>query len=632
MLYHDSRDISYRNPTGAVTPGTDVVLKISVENSEAVSKMICRLWNSAGEKLIHMEFDPSVNGFSCIINTGESHEPLWYYFIAEDTNGNRSYYGNNPGSTGGVGLTCFSHPPSYQITTYDNDFTTPDWFREGAVYHIFVDRFNKSESYDNSQEIAKGRVHEDWYEAPYHLPGGDREEYFPDDFFGGSLAGIIEKLEYIHSLGVKSIYLSPVFKSRSNHKYDTGDYKTIDPAFGSNEIFTELCEKAGEFGIRIILDGVFSHTGDDSIYFNKYGSYDSLGAYQSKDSPYFDWYMFDEYPDDYECWWGVVSMPTINKRNPHFREFICSSDGIAPAWIKKGASGWRLDVADELPMPFLRRLRKGVKNADRDAVIIGEVWEDASRKVSYGSLRNYTYGDTVDSVMNYPARQAMLDFMMHRISSEEAVDMLRSLAENYPRVFSNSVLNLLGSHDRPRVRTFMSDSPDTDGMTKQEQSEFTPDESEYALSAKRVKCAAAFMFSLPGVPCIYYGDEAGLTGMADPFNRATFPWSREDRDILDFFKLISNFRKDNKILIDGDCEYFAQDTDVIACLRKTDKGFVFTAINRNTSEHRDITVALKDEIEVLTGPDPLPASLEGSHLLRIPPLCSSVIYSNPETD
>lgn len=632
MFFHDSRNICYRKPTGAVISGTDVVLKITVEDKHNISKMICRLWDGVREKQIDMKLDPSINGFSCTIGTGDKCDPLWYYFIVEYSNGSQAYYGNNPDSMGGVGSHYDYPPPSYQITTYDNSFTTPDWFREGAVYHIFVDRFNKSETYDSSQYLEQGYMHKNWNEVPHHLPSDGREEYFPDDFFGGNLVGIIEKLDYIHSLGIKSIYLSPVFKSRTNHKYDTADYKNIDPVFGNNEIFTQLCEKAGQLGIRIILDGVFSHTGDDSIYFNKYGNFDSVGAYQSKHSPYFDWFIFDEFPDDYKCWWGVDSMPTINKDNNDFKEFICGSDGIASMWIKKGASGWRLDVADELPMPFLRHLRTTVKNTNRDAIIIGEVWEDASRKVSYDRLRNYTYGDTVDSVMNYPARQALLDFIMHRISSSKAVEILCSLAENYPQIFSHSLLNLLGSHDRTRVRTFMSNSPNTDGMTKDEQSHFVANEQQYALSAKRVKCAAAFMFSIPGVPCIYYGDEVGLTGMADPFNRATFPWSNGNKDIFKFFKLISNFRKNNKVLIEGTCEYFSTDDDVIACLRKYDDAFVFTAINRNTSDHKDITITLEGDISVLTGPKPLPSSLHNSYVIKIPPLTSSVIYSKSEVD
>lgn len=626
MLFHDSRNTYYRNPFGAVTGGTEVSLCISAKEPCRISRMTCRLWDGIKETLVDMNAGKDDGTYSCSFTVEDSPEPVWYYFIADLSDGGRIFYGSRPPFTGGHGLLSYSPPPSYQITVYNPGYESPSWFREGPVYHIFVDRFSKSDEFDN-RDLIKGHVHKSWDETPFYKPRAGNRKYFPDDFFGGSLYGVIEKLGYISSLGVKSIYLSPIFKARSNHKYDTGDYEKIDPAFGDDEIFRELCTKASDLGIGIILDGVFSHTGDDSIYFNKYGNYDSVGAYQSKNSPYYKWYVFNGHPDDYECWWGVESMPTVDKRNKDFQQFILGKDGIAPLWVQKGSSGWRLDVADELPMVFLRLLRNRVKNENKDAVIIGEVWEDASRKVSYGELRNYTYGDTLDSVMNYPARQAVLDFMMHRITSDEALEELWSLAENYPRRFLLNAMNLLGSHDRTRIRTFMSGAPGTDGMTKTEQSEFIPDEKEAALSVDRVKCAAALIFTLPGVPCIYYGDEAGLEGMADPFNRAPYPWGGENMDLMEYFKTVSNFRNGNKVLSEGNFKYFAPHGDVLCCLREKDGHVIIASVNRNTTESINVPLPANGTFQVLTGPEPDVKNSDGAFSLTLPPLGNSIIHA-----
>jgi len=584
--------MKYRNPFGAVTAGTSVSLALSVGGSEKPEKCFLRLWNGETEKIIRMHEDGGTGMYRCIIEAFDNPTPLWYYFIL-DYNEKTIFYGNNEDQLGGEGSVYDDQPPSYQITVYLEGFKTSEWFRKGAVYHIFVDRFSKSNNYENKSRYK--RYHSDWYEKPYCTPSEGEEKYFPDDFFGGNLQGIIDRLGYLHDLGITTIYLSPVFESRSNHKYDTADYSKIDESFGNEEIFRKLCAEAESLGIKVMLDGVFSHTGDESIYFNKYENYDSVGAYNSKESPYYDWYSFKEYPDEYECWWDVLSMPTLNKENDEFRHFINGPEGIASKWLRNGASAWRLDVADELPMDFLRELRKAVKKEKSDSILLGEVWEDASNKVAYDELRNYCYGDSLDSVMNYPLREALIEFIMGRISGKKTLSILNSQLENYPEEFLLENMNLIGSHDRARIRTVLSGAPHTDGMTREDQAEYKPEPEQAIHASARTKCLVSILFTMPGVPHIYYGDEAGLEGMSDPFNRSCYPWGREDKDLIRFFKKITRFRRMNPVLISGKT-FYQMEQDVLSCRRVLNKKEVIAIFNRSTVESESILIQSKPDL------------------------------------
>ncbi|MDX1358864.1 MAG: alpha-amylase family glycosyl hydrolase, partial [Clostridia bacterium] len=299
MITHDSMDLFYRMPFGAVTNGTTVILRLKFMDEEIPTECRCNVWQKGYENEISMEFKQEIQSFECSFNAASKGDPLFYYFVFLYDDKRMVFYGSADNQTGGIGRLYESDPKSYQVTVYDSSFRTPGWWKEGPVYHIFVDRFNKSKSYADPNPDPAMHHHKDWNESPLYLPHGGRKKYFPDDLFGGNIRGIIEKLDYIESLGVRTLYLSPVFEAHSNHKYDTADYTKIDSGFGTEEIFIELCSKASARGIKVILDGVFSHTGADSIYFNKYGKYDSLGAYQSPDSPYYSWYTFEEYPDKY---------------------------------------------------------------------------------------------------------------------------------------------------------------------------------------------------------------------------------------------------------------------------------------------------------------------------------------------
>jgi len=583
MITHDSRDLFYRTPFGAVAHGTTVILRLLFNDEKLPEQCRCNVWREGYENEIDMQYNPNNKSFECTVDAVSDSNPLWYYFIFLYDDGKMLFYGNNDKLLGGIGKLYKKNPVSFQITVYDSLFKTPGWWKEGPVYHIFIDRFNKSDFYAIPRNERDYHYHDNWDEDPLYLPHGNSKKYFPDDIFGGNLMGIIEKLDYISSLGTGTIYLSPVFEAHSNHKYDTADYTKIDKNFGTNEIFVELCKKASHLGMNIILDGVFSHTGNDSLYFNKFGRYDETGAYQSPESPYYEWYTFKKYPDKYNCWWNFTTMPTVNKSNTDYRDFINGKNGVVKKWLEHGASGWRLDVADELPMDFLRELRDSAKAENPDALVIGEVWEDASNKVVQDILRNYCYGDTLDSVMNYPVRNAILNFMTGKITSSDSVSMLESLLENYPSEFHGAAMNLLGSHDRPRMRTVLSGAPDHETLSREEQAKYVPDAAEFALSIDSVKCASALLFTIPGVPYIYYGDETGMTGMTDPFNRGTYPWGNENKNLIDFFRLIGNFRKSNGILINGSTAYHALNEDVIGCLRTWKEACILTIINRNIS-------------------------------------------------
>ncbi len=531
---HHSRLREYRDPPGARGSGSLVRLCVRACPAYENANVLLALRNGEDERLVLMDRaqDGSETVFSFGLRLPDTTGLVHYYFIVNDGR-SLSYLGNNPSLTGGEGQVYDRVPPPFTITVFDPVFRTPDWFKRAVVYQIFPDRFcaGNRESFlrgvrahrEAGREIA---VHEDWDEPPEYRPRCG--EYVPNDFYGGDLYGIAQKLPYLRSLGVTAIYLNPIFESPSNHRYDTGDYHTVDPMLGGNEAFAHLAEAARAQGVRIILDGVFSHTGSDSVYFNKYGRYKSVGAAQSDASPYYKWYNFTEFPLRYASWWGFETLPETKEQYPGYLDFMLrDDDAVVKRWLRAGASGWRLDVADELPMPFLRLLRRRVKGEDAQAALIGEVWEDASNKVSYGEIRTYCAGDTLDSVTNYPLRDALLGFMNGEITARQLCRRVNHLKEVYPKAFFYALMNLLGSHDRPRAVNVLSgagdQSPPREGRSAKKLTA-----AQYALGRRRLIAAWRFLCALPGMPSMYYGDEAGLQGMADPFCRGTYPWGRED--------------------------------------------------------------------------------------------------------
>lgn len=610
--FHNSHDIEYRQPFGAVPCGQRVVLRLRVLCKEVPKSSYIRLWeDNRPETRIYMDLVELSEGN--FIFQGEIMAPkvpglLWYHFGIEWKD-NIYYYGDNPNRSGGVGQLADYPPDSYQITVYDREFSTPNWFKESIIYQIFVDRFYNGNEEGLIYRCKDGYiVHTNWFDMPNHRPDIDTGEIMCNDFFGGNLLGIIHKLPYLKKLGVSVIYLCPIFEAFSNHKYDTGNYKRIDPMFGDNQIFRELCNKAKDMGIRIILDGVFSHTGSDSLYFNKKGRYDEIGAYNSSNSPYYRWYRFLEYPDKYDCWWGIDTLPNVDEMEPSFQKFIIDDrDSVSRYWLNMGSKGWRLDVADELPDAFLKKFRRVVKETDPDAVIIGEVWEDASNKMSYGIKREFIWGEELDGVMNYPLRDLILDFFLGNITAQRLNEGIMSLYENYPKEVFYTNMNLIGSHDVARAKTILSGAPPERGLSRDEQAAYTLTEKQETLGTQRVKLASLFQMTFPGVPCIYYGDEAGLTGYRDPFNRKTYPWGKEDRELLRWYRRIIGLRNSMDVLKTGDFKpvYYKGDVygfmrqiqggrDVFGQEREDDSVYVF--FNRSRSRGYDIFLDMRIDV------------------------------------
>ena len=533
-LYHDSRDETYRCPAGAQPCGASVRLFLQTDAPDA----IVRFWVDDHAYLYPMH--AVSGGFEYTFSLPEKPCILWYYFICGG-----AYYGNARDNLGGPGEIYAHEPPSYQITVYDPAYETPAWMGDGVMMQIMPDRFFRGGDFP-----CRGKLHADWYEQP-ELSLSANGDNAANDFFGGDLLGIRQKLPYIASLGVTALYLNPVFLSPSNHKYDTSDYLQIDPAFGTEADLSALCAEGEKFGIRVILDGVFSHTGADSVYFNREHTFPGPGACDSKDSPYYSWYTFLHWPDKYRCWWGFDTLPNVDKTSRAFREFIIrGEDSVCAHWLRAGTSGWRLDVADELPMDFIAEFRARLKKENPQAALIGEVWDDPSRKVAYGALRSYCLGDTLDGVMNYPLRAAILGYLLGQISPADCARQILSLYENVPPAFARANMNLLGSHDKPRALSVLADAGNMEPDRKYRHPvQLTPE--QYALGRKRLIAAWNLICALPGMPTIYYGDEAGLTGMADPYCRRTYPWGREDETLIAAYRSAA-LRRKNKVLTRGD--------------------------------------------------------------------------------
>lgn len=537
----NSRKIECKSPYGAVKCGEKLSLHFPIASWVSVDKMYVFIRLGDVSTPVEMRFEKSENGFSVYTADYVFDTAGIYYYRFEMRNRDGVWYygrGENGESV------CGENLPEWQLTVYKSTYKTPDFAKGNIIYHIFVDRFNRA---DGVKTKRKYRLHESFSESPEVVSADGK--YYADDFFGGNFNGIREKLDYLEELGVGIIYLSPIFKAYSNHRYDTGDYLKVDELLGTEDDFKRLLDAAHEKGMKVILDGVFNHSGADSLYFNKFGTYDSLGAYQSKSSPYYDWYYFKKFPDEYACWWGCDNVPDLNKSNKDYRALVFGKNGVVEKWQKLGADGWRLDVVDELPIDFVNLLIKKIKSVNKDALVIGEVWEDASTKVSYGELRPYLLGDQLDGTMNYPFMNAIIAYV--RDGDEKFFkDTVQSILENYPKETVYCLMNSLGTHDTVRIINALSDVR-AHGWSKTHKLGYKLPDSEYEKAKKKLYLASVLQFTLPGIPSIFYGDEAGLQGFDDPINRRPYPWGSEDKEILAHYKKLGRIRRENRAVFSG---------------------------------------------------------------------------------
>ncbi len=573
-MFH-SRNPVYRSPLGAVEEGTPVHFKVSMARDLHCSAMyLCVIDDSTSQEERYGMFWCGMNGeneeyWEC--DYAPPRAGLYFYHFEADTWRGRQKY-----MRGMYGQDQLGGNKSWQLTAYRKGFETPGWLAGGVMYQIFPDRFFYS-GQEKADVPPDRRYHQSWSEQPQWEPDPDGE-IRNKDYFRGDLDGIRQKLDYLQSLGVTCIYLNPIFESHSNHRYDTADYSKIDPLLGTQQDFRRLCSEAAKYGISVVLDGVFNHTGSDSVYFNREGRYKEPGAYQSQQSPYYPWYNFRKWPEEYACWWNFKTLPDVMEENPQYKEYITGENGIIEKWLKEGACGWRLDVADELPDSFLDSITAAARRANPEALVLGEVWEDASNKCAYGKRRRYLLGGQLDSVMNYPFRNAILSFLTGGDPSVQ-MEIILDILENYPPQVICNLMNHIGTHDTERALTMLAGEP-VRGHGRKWQSTTHLTRERRARGLRLLRLAALMQYTLPGVPCVYYGDEAGMEGYRDPFNRGAYPWGSEDRELLGWYRRLGILRKKYKdILAHGDFFPVHAGNNCIAYIRQSASGSLLAAFN-----------------------------------------------------
>lgn len=639
QIYHNSQDENYREPLGAVPAGSKVTLKVKISGTARLpKKVLLRCWHEEYETVHEMARDEAhpETIYKITLDMPEKPSLFWYYFIVE-TEEQTFYYSNNSKMGAEGSQTDYPTGNSFQITIFSKDFKTPEWFYDSIMYQIFPDRFAGNISSETPKRYEEYKFHEDWYEPLSDIPHPFEAGPALCDFYGGNFKGIEEKIPYLKSLGISVIYLNPIFEAYSNHRYDTGNYKNIDPVLGTEEDFRNLCRACHENGIRIILDGVFSHTGSDSVYFDKYRRYNNPeGAYHNQNSPYRQWYQWESDANEYKSWWGCSNLPNVCEMNSSYLDYILrDEDSVIKKWLKAGADGWRLDVADELPDEFIRILRKEAKSEKEDALIIGEVWEDASNKVSYSENRKYLFGEELDSVMNYPFKDLFIGFLCKTASSSQLASGVMSIMENYPKCVLYSLMNIVSTHDTMRIKTVLGEPYIKDNLSFSEKQNFRLGWREESLSIKRVKLIAFLQMTFVGVPCIYYGDEIGMQGLSDPFNRMPFSWRSIDPELLLYYRTMTNIRNTHPALRTGKFKIiFANDgifayeraieksKDVFSRKRKNEN--IICIINRDDFEKSFTLSGIKEGnyISLLSNKE---YSSDGNMNYVIPPLSADIL-------
>lgn len=565
-IYFNSRDPACKSPFGAAPCGTEVSFSVFAGPEEVTDGQLLLLEEFSGqERAIPMTW--ADGALRCVYRTPEEPELVWYAFSLTRPDGQVLRLDKNGGR--------------WQLTVYDGQSRTPGWFGQGVSYQIFPDRFCRSHMPRPEGMVGRRTVHENWADTPYYLPDA-QGEIRNCDFFGGDLAGITAKLDYLQSLSVTTLYLNPIFEAASNHRYNTADYLAIDPMLGTEEDFRTLCREAHRRGMRVLLDGVFNHTGSVSRYFNADGSYPEVGAAQSRESPYYNWYHFTRWPEEYDAWWGIKTLPAVEENQDSYREFIIrGQDSVVRHWLRCGADGWRLDVADELPDDFITEIRRAMEEEKPGAVLIGEVWEDGSNKIAYDRRRRYLLGRETHGLMNYPFRTAALTWLLGGDAGafRESMEEIR---EHYPSPAFYSAMNFLGTHDTPRILTLLGGEPVPESKEARAEAHLSP--AEYRLARQRLMLGTLLLYAFPGSPTVYYGDEAGMQGYEDPLNRRTYPWGQEDESLLAWYRRLGQLRRERLSLQVGKIRYLYAAGGGLVLERRAEAEVTVAALNAGAED------------------------------------------------
>ena len=574
-MYYNSQDLFHKTPFGAVEQMSDVTFTIKLPE----------LFRFAAPRLIIQKDGDDTVHYTMEMTHQEQNEVvfkicipfntvgLYYYYFDTYQDYNKIYKGYL-----GEGDMTTKQGEMYQLTVFEKGFETPQDFTGDVMYQIFPDRFYESKPHTDLH--FENRVYRENKKGEPYFWANEIGGQLNFDFFGGDLQGITEKIPYLKEMEVGIIYLNPIFEAHSNHRYNTADYMKIDPVLGTKKDFITLCKTAKKHNIKIILDGVFSHTGSDSLYFDIGSRYGGKGAHNNPESKYRSWYDFStDYPCGYRSWWGFFSLPEVDENSPDFRKFICGEKGVIDTWLSLGADGFRLDVADELPDDFIEDIRTAVKKCGTDKLLLGEVWEDATNKFSYGSRRTYLLGKGLDSVMNYPFRDAVISFIKTGDISY-TVETIFSICENYPKPAVDTLMNFLSTHDTERIITNLADE-EINSRDRYWQSGRKLTGTQLEHGRRVVSLAYALLFFLPGIPCVYYGDEIAMQGYKDPFNRGYFDWDSKDTQVLNTVKTMAKIRKENPVFKKGNISIIKADFEIL-CLRRYDEtGIAEICVNRS---------------------------------------------------
>ena len=596
MCYFENDNVRFTISKTSVKTGEDVNVKLKISNELGYVDKVEVVVNLNGgriENKIPMKYVETLDNFSYFEANINIEEVGIYFLECKIVINNQNRWIEAKLGSSKLNLVDYETKCG-SITVFHSSFEVPQWAKGKIMYHIMVDRFYRSHKYN--PKLIKNRITKKWSDMPEWRE--NEAEILNNDFFMGNLKGIEEKIQYLKGLGVEIIYLSPICKSQSNHRYDTADYEVVDPYLGNNKSLKSLCAEAHKNGMKIIIDAAFNHTGNDSKYFNEYGNYPTVGAFQSKDSPYYEWYRKNE-KGEFDYWWGFKNLPVCDGTNAKWQNFIYGEKGIIDKWFELGIDGLRLDVADELTDEFIENIRKAVKRNKEDGFIIGEVWENAILKGKYGQKRQYLLGKGMDSVMNYPFTNAILKFVRFG-NYQYLVNTLTEIMNMYPKDSINSLMNSLSTHDITRALTTLAGDgiEDTNNnlvwdvpFGRQWQFEHDSlEKKQFVLAKRRMKIATTIQYFLPGNSCVFYGDEVGLYGYKDPFNRKAFPWDNMDMDLLFFFASIGKLKKNLKFLADAEFRIIQVNNNIFAFERFDTDNEILVIVNRSEVEVKlDIT-------------------------------------------